>query len=135
MRKKVIGFALSVSGALLFTLCFSALAQQPKKVSRIGFLSTRVKPTPTSPDLFENAFRQGLRDLGYIEGKSILVEYRYAEGVGDRLPGFAAELVQLKVDVLVSAAIFRDPCSQTGDQDDSHRDDDYRRSSRAWANR
>ena len=48
-----------------------------------------------------SAFRQGLRDLGYIEGKNILVEYRYAEGKADRIPGLVAELVQLKVDVLV----------------------------------
>ena len=89
---------------VLLVLGVIAEAQQAGKIPRIGFLSTRVSPTPTNPDLFENAFRQGLRDLGYIEGKSILVEYRYAEGVGDRLPGFAAELVQLKVDVLVSAA-------------------------------
>ena len=82
-----------------------AEAQHPSKGPRIGYLSTRVKPTTTDPDLFENAFRQRLWDLGYIDGKNILVEYRYAEGVEERLLGFAAELVQLKVDVLVSAAI------------------------------
>jgi putative ABC transport system substrate-binding protein len=94
-----------LAAVVLLALGMIAEAQQPGKFPRIGFLSNRVKPTPTSPDLFENAFRQGLRDLGYIEGKSILVEYRYAEGVGDRLPGFAAELVQLKVDVLVSGTV------------------------------
>jgi ABC transporter substrate binding protein len=82
-----------------------AEAQHPGKGPRIGVLSTRVKPTPTNPDLFENAFRQGLRDLGYSDGKNILVEYRYAKGVEERLLGFAAELVRLKVDVLVFAAI------------------------------
>ena len=48
------------------------------------------------------AFRQGLRDLGYVEGKNMVVEYRYAEGKMDRIPSLVAELVQLKVDVLVS---------------------------------
>jgi hypothetical protein len=56
----------------------------PSKRPRIEYLSTRVKLTPTNPDLFENAFRQQLRDLGYIDGKNILVEYRYAEGVEGR---------------------------------------------------
>ena len=77
-------------------------AQQPAKIPRIGYLARRDKPTATTPDPNANAFRQGLRDLGYIEGKSILIEYRYAEGIEDRLSGIAAELVQLKVDALVS---------------------------------
>ena len=68
-------------------------AQQLAKIPRIGFLATR-------GDQVE-AFRQGLRDLGYVEGKNILVEYRYLEGKRDRTPGLVAELVQLKVDVLV----------------------------------
>ena len=76
-----------------------AEAQQPKKVPKIGYL------TGASPS-FEahriEGFRQGLRDLSYIEGENILVEYRYAEGDLDRIPGLVGELVQLKVDVLVS---------------------------------
>ncbi len=75
-----------------------AEAQQAKKVPRIGFL------WGSSPDAEKNrlaAFQQGLRDLGYVEGKNILVEYRYAEGKLDRSPSLVAELVQLKVDVLV----------------------------------
>jgi putative ABC transport system substrate-binding protein len=79
----------------------SADAQQPKKVPRIGYLSGR--GDPSTPDPLVDAFRQGLRDLGYIEGKNILVEYRYAEGKLDRIPSLVADLVQLKVDVLVSA--------------------------------
>src|SRR5919108_1061904 len=82
-----------------------AEAQQPEKVPRIGFLSNLVSPSPTTPDLVAEAFRQGLRDLGYIEGKNIVVEYRYSEGIADRLPGLATELMQLKVDVLVSASL------------------------------
>lgn len=102
MRKVLIGLALS---ALLFALCLPAQAQQTGKVPRIGFLSNRVSPTPTNPDLVANSFFQGLRDLGYIEGKNILVEHRYAEGMEDRFPGFVAELIQLKVDVFVSATL------------------------------
>jgi putative tryptophan/tyrosine transport system substrate-binding protein len=78
-------------------------AQQPKKVPRIGYLSGR--GDPSTPDPLADAFRQGLRDLGYIEGKNILVEYRYAEGKLDRIPSLVAELVQLKVDVLVSPTL------------------------------
>ena len=74
-------------------------AQQPKKVPRIGFLLA------TSASVQESrleAFRQGLRDLGYIEGHNITIEYRWAEGKLDRLPDLAAELACLKVDVIVT---------------------------------
>jgi putative ABC transport system substrate-binding protein len=73
-------------------------AQQPPKIPRIGYVSGPGGPNNPSPS--DEAFQQGLRDLGYIAGKNILVEYRYAEGNLDRLPGLVAELVQLKVDVL-----------------------------------
>jgi putative tryptophan/tyrosine transport system substrate-binding protein len=76
-------------------------AQQPTKVPRIGFLSGRGTPTPTTPDPNADAFRQGLRNLGYVEGKNILIEYRYAGTKEDRTPSLVAELLQLKVDVLV----------------------------------
>jgi putative ABC transport system substrate-binding protein len=76
---------------------FSSDAQQVEKVPRIGILETG---SPTTPN-FE-AFRQGLRDLGYVEGQNIMLEHRYAEGRFERLPNFAAELVHLKVDVLVT---------------------------------
>jgi len=81
---------------MLFALCRFAEAQQPKKVPRIGFLSG-TGPESTNVE----AFRQGLQDLGYVEGKNILVEYRYLEGQLDRIPSLVAELVQLKADVLV----------------------------------
>jgi putative ABC transport system substrate-binding protein len=87
--------------AMLFALCVSASAQQPKKVFRIGYLSS-ADPATDSPRV--EAFRQGLRELGYSEGKNIVIEWRYAEGKPDRLPALAAELVHLKVDVIVSAA-------------------------------
>ena len=97
--KKTISVAL---GALLLALSFCAQAQQPQKTLRIGYLSGRGNPTPSTPDPNAEAFRQGLRDLGYIEGKNMLVEYRYAGSKEDRIPSLVAELVQLKVDVLVS---------------------------------
>jgi len=75
----------------------SAEAQQPVKVARIGYVSST---GTASSDLSFAALRQGLRDLGHIEGKDIRFEYRGAEGEQDRIPGLVAELVRLKVDVL-----------------------------------
>jgi putative ABC transport system substrate-binding protein len=75
-------------------------AQQPGKVARIGYLSTNLAATPQ----IQEAFRQGLRDLGYVEGRNVVIEYRDAEGKSERLPALAAELVALKVDVIVAAA-------------------------------
>jgi len=94
-KAKVLGSALC---ALLFALSFPAQAQQAKKVPRIGFLSV------TSPGLDPRleAFRQGLREMGYVEGKNIIIESRYAEGQEDRLPALAAELVGLKADIIVT---------------------------------
>jgi len=74
-------------------------AQQPKKVPRIGFLTT-LSPSTISDRI--EAFRQGLRELGYVERKNIVIEWRYAEGKLDRLPALVSELVGLKVDVIVS---------------------------------
>jgi putative ABC transport system substrate-binding protein len=86
--------------ALLFALCPSAEAQQAKKVPRIGYLS----PTdPASDSTRSEAIRLALRELGYIEGQNITVEYRYAEGKSNRDPELAAELVRLKVDIIVVA--------------------------------
>src|SRR5207249_10796091 len=77
-----------------------AQAQQPTKVPRIGFVTGASPEGPYVED-----FRRGLRDLGYNEGKNIVVEYRYAEGKNERFPGLVAELVQLKVDALVITAL------------------------------
>jgi putative tryptophan/tyrosine transport system substrate-binding protein len=85
---------------MLFALWLPAEAQQPKKIPRIGFLAA-VSPSATSDRT--DAFRQGLRELGYLEGKNIVTEWRSAEGKLDRLPTLATELVRLKVDVIVSA--------------------------------
>jgi putative tryptophan/tyrosine transport system substrate-binding protein len=83
--------------ALLFAHCLRAHAQQAPNLPRIGYLATTAPDTPNNL-----AFRQGLRDLGYIEGKNILVEDRYAAGKAERIPSLVAELLQLKVDILVS---------------------------------
>jgi hypothetical protein len=100
--KPISDLRLLISGlcALLFALCTSAAAQQPKKIPRIGYV--RVVGVPSTPGPNVEAFRQGLQDLGYVEGKNIVIEFRYAEGKPDRVPSLVAELVQLKVDVLIS---------------------------------
>jgi ABC-type uncharacterized transport system substrate-binding protein len=98
MRKKFLGFTLN---SMLLALCFSAEAQQPTKIPRIGYVSGSGDAKTPGPSV--EGFRRGLHDLGYIEGKNILVEYRYVEGGLDHVPALVAELVQLKVDVLVAA--------------------------------
>jgi ABC-type uncharacterized transport system substrate-binding protein len=97
MSQKIFYLAL---GALLFALCFPADAQQPKKVPRIGYLASG---DPASESTRFEAIRLALRELGYIEGQNIATEYRYTEGKIDRAPGLAAELVRLKVDIIVVA--------------------------------
>jgi putative ABC transport system substrate-binding protein len=88
----IVAFALSIVGSPL-----AADAQEEAKVPRIGYLSPRPGPSP-----FDEAFRQGLRDLGYVEGKTIVLDYRYAGWAWDRLPVLAGELVSRKVDILVA---------------------------------
>src|SRR2546426_6301449 len=97
MKKHLFKLAL---GAMAFAICVSAQAQQPaREVPRIGILFIGDRNQPHL-----EAFRQGLRERGYTEGKNIAIEYRYAEGKIDRLPLLAAELVKLKVDVIVTTA-------------------------------
>jgi len=98
MTKKIMLFALC---SLLLASRFPAEAQQTgNKVAIIGFL---LAPARSAVSESLDAFRQGLRELGYVEGQNIVIEYRYAEGKVDRLPDLAAELVRLKVDVIVAA--------------------------------
>jgi len=87
--------------AMFVALCLSAEAQQPVKIPRIGFLAS---VSPSTISARTDAFRQGLRELGYVEGKNIIIEWRYAEEKPDRLNNLAAELVRLNLEVIVSAA-------------------------------
>jgi putative tryptophan/tyrosine transport system substrate-binding protein len=96
LRKTALA-AILFAGALL-TVAVTIEAQQPKKVARIGYLTGR-GDSPSAPPV--EAFRQGLRDRGYTEGKNILVEYRSVEGKLDRASSLVAELVRLKVDLVV----------------------------------
>src|ERR1041384_6213328 len=86
--------------AMLSTFCSFADAQQPTRIPRIGYLSGN---SPSSESARTAAFRQGLRELGYIEGKNIIIEQRWGEGKMDRLPALVAELMRLNVQVIVTA--------------------------------
>jgi putative ABC transport system substrate-binding protein len=97
MTKKILLLALC---ALLLALSFSAQAQQPAKVFRIGYLSSTSSERQKSR---KAAFQQGLRDLGYVEGKNIAIEYRYASQKNEQLSQLVAELVRLNVDVILAA--------------------------------
>src|SRR5215470_13056594 len=90
-------FMAMMAGGLL-AAPLAAEAQQAAKVARIGLLSLNLVPNRHLGE----AFRQGLRDLGYVEGRNVAIEYRDAEGKLERLPALAAELVALKVDVIVA---------------------------------
>ena len=92
---------------------------QPAKIPRIGYLAGSSSSTSTDR---REAFRQGLRELGYVEGKNIVIEQRYAEGKFDRLPALAAELVRLKVDTIVTAGPQATRACQTSNFHDSHCD-------------
>ncbi len=95
MGSRILWFVFCI---LLLTLSV-AEAQQPKKVPRIGYLAA-ASPSADAPRL--EAFRQGLRELGYIEGQNIIVDYRYEDREFERLPNLAAELIRLRIDVLVA---------------------------------
>ena len=89
---------ISVLCAVLFALCVPASAQQPAKIPRIGLLYASASGNAHRVE----AFRQGLHELGYVEGKNIIIEYRYTDGKPDRFSAHAVELVRLKVDVIVT---------------------------------
>src|SRR6266404_2197997 len=95
-----VGWSSMLVAAMLRAVAVIAEAQQPKKMPPIGYVSGSGDPKTPGPQV--EGFRQGLRDLGYIEGKNILVEYRYVDEGLDRVPGLVTELVRLKVDVLVA---------------------------------
>ena len=86
--------------AMLFSLCFSAEAQQAKKVYRVGYLSPRL-----DIEAREEAFRQSMRDLGYVEGQNLAIEWRFAKGKSALFPELAAELVRLRTDCVVAVGV------------------------------
>jgi len=90
---------LAGTGAVLLAAPLAAEAQPAGKVPRVGFLTTF---SPSDVPQWREGFRQGLRDFGYTEGRNIVIEYRYAEGRPERLPGLAAELVRLNMDVIAA---------------------------------
>src|SRR6266550_5051832 len=98
---KKVGWSSILVAAMLLAVAVIAEAQQLARIPRIGYLAT-VSRSAIAVRI--EAFRQGLRDLGYVEGKNIVIEWRFAEGKLDRLPALAAELVRLKVDLIVSAS-------------------------------
>ena len=97
MKKRKLRLTLA---ALLLAFSYSAEAQQATKIHRIGYLSGS---SPSTSPARRKAFQQSLHELGYLEGKNIVIEWRYAEGKFDRLPELAAELVRLKVELIVTA--------------------------------
>jgi putative ABC transport system substrate-binding protein len=101
-RRSTLRILLVAAGALV-AAPFGSFAQQQGKVWRVGFLTQRHRPVSFDPD-FVGLFTQGMRDLGYVEGKNLVIEWRFADDKVERLPGLAAELVQLKVDVIVANA-------------------------------
>ena len=88
-------------GAGAIAAPLESFAQQPA-VRRIGFLAARSRSSSSKPDVYYDAFVQGMRDLGYVEGKNLVIEWRFAEGRLERLPELAAELVRMKVEVIVT---------------------------------
>jgi putative ABC transport system substrate-binding protein len=98
MKKAAVPILVAV---ILLTVAVVTEAQQPNKVYRIGYLLAGSRSGFSNAPRMD-AFHQGLRDLGYVEGKNMVIEYRFAEGKMDHIPSLVAELVQLKVDVLVS---------------------------------
>ena len=88
---------------LLGVTPLKSFGEQQSKLWRVGFLASRQRPASPNSDIFYGAFAQGMRELGYIEGESLVIEWRFADGHFERLPGLAAELVRLKVDVIVTS--------------------------------
>jgi putative ABC transport system substrate-binding protein len=90
-----------MTGSLL-TAPLAAGAQQAANIARIGYLAGNLASNPHQRE----AFLEGLRDLGYVEGRNVVIDYRFAEGRFERLPAFAAELVALKVDVILAGTVL-----------------------------
>ena len=89
-------------GASTLVAPLRAISQSQRKVHRIGFLAARSRSTASNPDVYYDAFVQGMRDLGYVEGKNIVIEWRHADGKAERLADLAAELVRMNPAVIVT---------------------------------
>src|SRR3954451_15311181 len=98
-RPTVCLFVTLALGLLLAPL--TGVAQRPMSVPRIGVLNPRAGPVPSAP---LDGFRQGLRNLGYVEGQNIMLEYRWGDGQEERLRDLATELVQLPVQVILAVS-------------------------------
>ncbi len=101
MNRRDTVLALLALGPLAVPL--RALAQQSKRVFRVGFMYGRGRPTPSGPEVYLDAFTQKMRELGYVDGVNLIVEWRYANGEYQRHPGHASELARLNVDVIVTS--------------------------------
>src|ERR1035437_7583149 len=93
---------LTALGLCVLATPLGSFAQQQSKVWRVGFLSQRARPESLDADDF-GGFPRGMRELGYIEGKNLVIEWRFADSKLERLPDLAAELVRLRVDVILAA--------------------------------
>ena len=98
-RQMLIGLGAGVIGSPFASF---AQAQPAPGVRRIGFLAARSRSTPSNPDVFYDAFVQGMRDLGYVERKNLVIEWRFADGKYEPLAGLAAELVRMRVEIIVT---------------------------------
>ena len=116
-KAQIFGFTLLRHRLLCASAC-PAQAQQPKKVPRVGYLSNG---DPATESTRSEGIRLALRERGHIEGQNIAIEYRYTEGKRDRLPELLAELVRLKVDIILVSGGHTGPGGEECDQDDSHR--------------
>ena len=101
MWYSAVGFIVTLTWSLL-AAALAASAQPAGQIPRIGYLSI-LRP-PGGPDAYLDAFREGLREHGWVEGQTIAIDYRWAEESPDRLPALAAELVRLRVDVIFASA-------------------------------
>ncbi len=117
---RLIGLAVVFALGLVLAPLGTAAAQSSEKVPRVGYISRGSSSDPFRLRRFE-AFRQGLRELGYVEGRNIALEPRWAEGKYDRYPALAADLVRLKMHVIVAVGGARDPGRSTSDENDTDR--------------
>src|SRR5262245_65616210 len=110
MKKAAVPILVAV---ILLTVAVVTEAQQPGKMTRVGFLGTGRAPTPATSYAPLQAFRQGLDKLGYVEGRDVVIETRWAEGRIDQLPALAAELVGIRVDNLVGVGAVVERAAKT----------------------